>query len=81
MNSGRQFVLSGTNDVNEGNSGVIVAVDGLGRVDINFSDIDYVNLKAPKKAQTSFDKFSDPQVLKGTVFINNRRGVYRGVCL
>lgn len=68
LKSGREFVLSGTNDVNHENDGIIVTVDGLGRVDIPWSHVEYVvfdhSINSSGKAYTDFKA---PKGLKGSV--------------
>lgn len=70
--SGREFVMSGTNDVAEGNRGVIVTAEGLGRTSIPWSDIYYVSFdKSEKTSGPSYADFKSPKALSGQVILIN----------
>ena len=65
--SGRNFTLRGTNDVNSQNSGIIVTVPEIGKVDIPwkvFDRADFVKTKDTRDAYANYDK---PEGLNGTV--------------
>lgn len=68
LESGREFMVHGTNDVNEENKGIIVTVDGLGHIDIPWSNVEKVNFfKDRKSSGPSYDDFKKPKGLSGTV--------------
>lgn len=68
LNSGREFVLSGSNDVDEDNNGIIVTVEGLGRVDIPWSNVEYVSFDhSGTVSGLSYDGYKSPRGLKGEV--------------
>lgn len=68
LNSGREFVMHGTNDVNDENNGIIVTVDGLGHIDIPWSNVEAVNFYHDlKPALLKYDDFKKPKGLSGTV--------------
>lgn len=67
--SGRSFKLSGTNDVNHDNRGIIVNIKSLGRVDIPWDEFNEVVFEeAPKNTPVSYDSFQKGgQKITGTV--------------
>ncbi len=66
--SGRELVLRGSNDVDEGNRGIIVTVDGLGRVDIPWRDFEKVTFEENfKKSGPAYSSFKNIKKLSGTV--------------
>lgn len=77
LNSGRDFDLRGTNDVDDDNKGIIVTVKGLGRVDMEWNDFDKVTFKEAPGSGRSYDSFDPPKMLSGTVKVDNG-DVYEG---
>ncbi|MEM6643008.1 MAG: hypothetical protein AAF616_08525 [Bacteroidota bacterium] len=71
LKSGRELSLSGSNDVNDGNRGIIVYVEGLGRVDIEWDEFDKVVFEDSKDSGRAFDTYKSPQKIKGTVVVDN----------
>ncbi len=70
--SGRELVLRGSNDVDEGNRGIIVTVAGLGRVDIPWRDFEKVTFEEDvKKSGPAYASFKDIKKLSGTVKTTN----------
>lgn len=76
LNSGRELTLRGSNDVNYENRGIIVTVDGVGRVDIPWKDFDKVTFEKAKNSGKSYDDFKNPKPLVGEVVTTN--GTLRG---
>ena len=59
LKSGRTFYLTGSNDVNDDNRGIIVNIDGLGRVDIpwdEFVDVQFTD--APANSNIDYASFN-----------------------
>ena len=67
LNSGREFLLRGTNDVNEDNDGIIVSVDGIGKIDIPWKTFEKVEFRKVDSSGPSYDSYRVPQGLAGTV--------------
>jgi hypothetical protein len=68
LKSGRSYRMGGTNDVNNGNRGVIVVMPGKGRVVIDWDDFDEVTFtKSPTIQLKSYNSFTQPQKIYGTV--------------
>ena len=67
LKSGRDMVLRGTNDVNGENDGIIVNIEGVGRVDIPWRDFEKVTFKDYPNAGKSYDDFKKNEDLQGTV--------------
>lgn len=72
--SGRALTLDGTNDVDDGNRGIIVTVEGMGRVDIPWEEFIKVSFDHNKKySGPGYDDFPSPRALKGTVTTDDGR--------
>lgn len=68
LSSGRELLLGGTNDVDNGNRGIIVTVEGLGRVDIPWDEFVEVKFDHNKKITgAGYNDFKSPTPLSGTV--------------
>lgn len=65
-NSGREFYLRGTNDVNSSNKGIIVTTD-FGRVDIPWREFKKVTFSAAPNSGRAYSTFSQMKKLSGTV--------------
>jgi hypothetical protein len=65
--SGRTLTLGGTNDVDDGNRGIIVTVEGVGRVDIPWDEFLSVTFDHKKKISgPGYNDFTAPKLLNGT---------------
>ncbi len=64
--SGREIELSGTNDVNDDNRGVLVTVDGIGTIEVPWRALARVVLENPP-ASRPYDDFDGGRRLKGRV--------------
>ena len=59
LNSGRSFKLRGTNDVNNGNRGIIVSTPNYGRVDITWGEFEEIHFKdVPDNAGLAYDDYN-----------------------
>ena len=68
LNSGREMHLTGSNDVNETNKGIIVTVEGLGRVDIAWESFRKVTFHNKDEfTGPAYSDFPEPEQLAGTV--------------
>jgi hypothetical protein len=67
MKSGREFYLTGSNDVNEDNRGVLVAVPEIGVIKFSWDAFDKVTFTTPPGRVPSFDTFTSPKFRFGTV--------------
>ena len=66
--SGRQLYLSGTNDVDEDNRGVIVKIPEIGKIKIGWDDFESVEFKAPPVSSgPAYDSYGSSKKIQGTV--------------
>ncbi|MEM8565275.1 MAG: hypothetical protein AAGF85_02355 [Bacteroidota bacterium] len=69
---GRTFYLTGSNDVNSGNRGIIVTVDGVGKVNIPWKVFNSVTFDpVVKSSGKSYASYGSPKPLIGTVYTYN----------
>ncbi len=66
--SGREFFLTGSNDVNGGNRGIIVSVDNVGKIDIPWSSFRSVTYEKAKASGPSYATYTIPKGLSGKVY-------------
>ncbi len=71
LKSGRELTLRGSNDVNYENRGIIVTVEGLGRVDIPWREFNKVTFKEARNSGKSYDDFKNPSQLEAKVVTRN----------
>ncbi len=71
LNSGREMTLRGSNDVNYENRGIIVTIEGVGRVDIPWKEFNKVTFKEAKNSGKSFNDFKEPGSLEAKVVTRN----------
>ncbi len=72
LHSGRSFYLTGSNDVNSGNRGIIVTIEGVGKVDIPWKAFIMANFeKQPNKSGQPYSSYKAPRGLSGTVYTYN----------
>ena len=71
LKSGRELELRGSNDVNDENRGIIVNVAGFGRIDIKWEEFDRVEFKEVPNSGSSYDSFTAPKLITGTVEVDN----------
>jgi hypothetical protein len=67
LKSGRTLYLTGSNDVNNENRGVLVVTPGLGIVKVTWEAFRSVTFTSPKNTGTSYAQFTAPVFLQGTV--------------
>lgn len=71
MNDGRSFRLSGTNDVNNENRGIMVETEDLGRVVIPWEEFRSVTFEATTRTGPEYSSYRQQRGLKGTVVDRN----------
>ncbi len=71
LRSGRQFYLTNSNDVDDGNRGIIVNVDGVGDVDIPWRAFKFVSFKEVNSSGRAYSSYESPKGLYGTVYKYN----------
>ena len=71
LKSGREMELRGSNDVNDDNRGIIVNVDGFGRVDIEWDEFDRVEFKETPSSGQDYNSFTAPKPIRGVVYVDN----------
>jgi hypothetical protein len=67
LKSGREVFLTGSNDVNDGNRGVLVVIPDVGIIQLSWEAFRKVTFIDPPKEIQSYDQFKAPNILKGTV--------------
>jgi len=68
LKSGRTYRMGDSNDVDNGNRGVIVAIPGKGRVVIDWDDFDEVTfMDKPSVEMVTYNSFAKPEKIYGTV--------------
>ena len=72
LNSGREMLLAGSNDVNSDNRGIIVTTDKQGRVDIPWREFKKVTFMTPKAKMQTYGDFKDQKEL--TASVKTRKG-------
>ncbi len=78
LQSGRSFELDGTNDVDDGNRGIIVNMPGQGRVDIDWDEFEEIHFtNAPGNSGLTYTSFKGGQEIYGTVHTKNGQS-YKG---
>jgi len=75
LKSGREFYVSGSNDVNPDNKGIIVTIDGIGKIDVPWKAFQSVTFEKLSHSGASYTSFSSPKELKGTVYQYNDKQV------
>jgi hypothetical protein len=73
LKSGEELYMTGTNDVNGDNRGVIVIVPGLGSVKVGWADFDEALLKPAPESGESYADFGPAHDLTGTVVTSDGR--------
>lgn len=71
LKSGRELTLRGSNDVNYENRGIIVTVEGMGRVDIPWRDFNKVTFTQARNSGKSYNDFKNPETLEAQVVTRN----------
>jgi len=67
LKSGRELELRGSNDVNSENRGVIITVEDLGRIDVEWSEFEKVTFIDNKGSGKEYDSFKKQTKLTGKV--------------
>lgn len=68
LKSGRELMLSNSNDVDDGNRGIAIIMPELGRVEVDWDEFDKIEfLPVPAGAQMTYSDFDGGRRLYGTV--------------
>jgi hypothetical protein len=67
LKTGREVYLVGSNDVNDGNRGVLVNVPEIGVIKFTWEAFDKITFHAPSGTIPSFDSFTAPKFRSGTI--------------
>lgn len=67
LRSGRELYLTGSNDVNSGNRGILVATRDMGVVELPWSAFRSVTFEEPEQKPMTYNEFRAPRMLRGTV--------------
>jgi hypothetical protein len=73
LKTGEELYMTGTNDVNGDNRGVVVIVPGLGSVKVGWGDFDEARLTPAPESGTSYAQFGPAHDLTGTVVTREGR--------
>lgn len=65
--SGREMRLTGSNDVNDENRGVMVVTPGVGVIKFSWDSFRKLTLETPPNTGPKYDDFTTPKLLNGTV--------------
>lgn len=68
LKSGRKVYLTGTNDVNDENKGVIIIQPGKGMMDIPWESFKSVKFFPAEHSGPGYESFTAPKALSGTVY-------------
>lgn len=72
LKSGKEIYLTGSNDVNYDNRGIIVNIPKVGRVDIKWDDFRKVTFDdLPEKLIENYESFAIAKEIKGTIVLRN----------
>ncbi|HCX24105.1 MAG: hypothetical protein CMB80_31550 [Flammeovirgaceae bacterium] len=71
LKSGRELELRGSNDVNDENRGIIVAIEGLGRIDVPWDEFDKVTFMDAPGSGPAYKTFADQTRIVGMVELRN----------
>jgi len=75
LKSGREVYLTGTNDVEDGNRGIIVSHELFGRVDINWDEFRDVTFVDNPQSGLGYDTYKTPTLLTGTITTTDGRSI------
>jgi hypothetical protein len=76
LKSGEEMILRGTNDVNDGNRGIVIADPGFGQVKVGWRELEKLEFKQTR-SEVSYNDFDGGRRLKGTVHTKDGKE-YRG---
>lgn len=75
LKSGREFYLTGSNDVNSENRGIIVIMEDIGEVKIPWNSFESVTFSNPEKKMFSYDDFKAPSGIEGAVYLHDNKSI------
>lgn len=70
---GDDLFLTGTNDVNHENRGIVVKIKGIGSVKIGWNDFDEVTFRPAPNSGPGYEQFADGRTLRGAVSTRDDR--------
>jgi len=75
LNSGREFYLTGSNDVNGGNRGVVVYVDGVGEIIVPWKSFLSLDIVEEKDKAMDVSQYKNIKQMEGKVFLYDNSSV------
>lgn len=69
---GETMTLRGTNDVDDGNRGIIISDPGFGQVRINWDEFERLDFE-PERQAVTYDNFDGGKKITGTVYLDDGR--------
>lgn len=67
LKSGREIYLTGSNDVNKENRGIIVTTEDLGKIDIPWKEFKKVTFSQPPHSGAPYESYTVPKAIRGRV--------------
>lgn len=78
--TGEEFILSGSNDVNSENRGVVVTVEGIGRISVQWDQFIKVTFDPSIRYEgPTYSDFPVAESLRGTVFTRTGQTLWGGI--
>jgi hypothetical protein len=71
LKSGREFYLTGSNDVDEDNRGVFVVVPGVGTIEVPWRAFRKLTFERPRDNPVGYASFPTPKMLSGKVLTHD----------
>lgn len=75
LKSGQEYFLTGSNDVNSSNRGIVVYLDGVGAVEIPWREFKSITFIPAPQTLPSYKSFEAPKMLSGKVITYDDREV------
>lgn len=75
LKSGNSYFLTNSNDVDSGNRGVIVSIEGTGKIEIPWRAFKNVNFSEARNSGLPYESYTTPQGLSGTVYLYEGRSI------
>ncbi|MBL6448354.1 hypothetical protein JMN32_18720 [Fulvivirga sp. 29W222] len=75
LKSGSTYFLTNSNDVDSGNRGVIVSVEGTGKIEISWKAFKSVEFSTARNSGLPYESYPVPRELNGTVYLYEGKSV------
>jgi len=71
LKNGRELRMRGTNDVDNGNRGIVISDIDLGRIVVDWDEFDALSFTDPPASGTAYSRYDGGRRLRGTVYTEN----------